>query len=66
MPETPVAAEVVVGAEQSFEADALGEVGERAPVAPGDALLALDHQTRAHVGSLSAMNTQADGHTPRS
>ena len=44
--------EVVVGAEQPLEADALGGAGERAPLLPGDPLLALDHQAQAHGRSL--------------
>ena len=45
--------EVVVGAEQPLEADALGGAGERAPLLPGDALLSLDHQAETHSRNLS-------------
>ena len=52
-------AEVVVGPEQPFESEALGGVGERAPIGPGHALLALDHQAGTHPGSLSGMSEPA-------
>ena len=41
--------EVVVGAEERLEPVLLTGVGEREPVVPGGALLALDHQCDAHL-----------------
>src|SRR4029077_7172287 len=43
---------VVVGAEETLETVLLAGAGERNPVVPGDALLALDHQADAHSWSL--------------
>jgi hypothetical protein len=43
-----VCAEVVIGPEEPLQAVAFGSIGEGAPVGPGDALLALDHQARPH------------------
>ena len=42
--------DVVVGAEERVDAVLLAGVRERAPLFPGDALLALDHQRDAHRG----------------
>jgi len=41
-------AEVVVRTEERLEPQTLSGLREREPVAPGDALLALDHQAEAH------------------
>jgi hypothetical protein len=47
-PRDPARAEGVVGAEQSLEAHLLRTVCERAPIRPGEPLLAFDHQARPH------------------
>src|SRR5439155_22345983 len=44
--------DVVVGAEERVDTVLLAGVGERAPVLPGDALLALDHQRDAHAAAI--------------
>ena len=45
--------EVVVGAEEALEADALGRAAERPPLLPGDSLLPFDHQGDAHGRSVA-------------
>ena len=45
--------DVVVGAEERLDAVLLARIRERAPLLPGDALLALDHQRDAHRAILS-------------
>ncbi len=44
---------VVVGAKEPFETRILRRTGERDPLLPGDALLALDHQTDAHYSGVT-------------
>jgi len=54
-PAHAVRAEVVVGAEQTLEAEVFTGLGQPQPVGPRHALLALDHHAEPHPGSVSAV-----------
>ena len=56
----PAQGHVVVGPEQGIEAGGLRGGGERAPLLPRDALLALDHQADAHVPDNRRMERRSE------